>query len=106
MRIDQDLLDVIDEIAADTGETRTDVMLAALERGLVGEQDLLAFDKRTDKVPVFREMVEVLEKAGAVEVFAKMLGREVDRRRLGIRARIRKARRGSPGNIGVKPAEG
>jgi metal-responsive CopG/Arc/MetJ family transcriptional regulator len=78
IRLEQGLLDAIDEHAEWAGTTRTEVMEAALDRGLSYEQD---FRKVFDHAGV-RNLVDVLDRKGVLEGVAKLLRFEVDRRRV------------------------
>jgi len=84
-RMDEELLKVIDDVAERSGQTRTDVVLAALERGVESEE---MFVKLAES-GVLREVINVLDKGGVVDAFAKVLNIEVDRRRMGVVQNLR-----------------
>ncbi|MDP9175908.1 MAG: ribbon-helix-helix domain-containing protein [Planctomycetota bacterium] len=84
IRIDQELLDIIDDIAQRQGETRTEVILAALERGLYEEQKFL----QMAETPILGDFLRSIEKTGVLEVLAKALGHEIDQRKVSISQRV------------------
>ncbi len=94
IRIDQELLDAFDRLAEETGESRTDVMIAALRRGLIAEQKILALEK----APVVREALQIIDQSGLSAVLLKLLGQELDPRRTKIEAHLRNKRRGRAGD--------
>ena len=84
-RIDEELLAYIDRLAELEGETRTDVMVSALERGIAEEQKFV--DEA--KVAGLQALVEKIADSGLADPVYKLLGMRVDRRRVEISKRLR-----------------
>jgi len=101
IRIDQELLDAFDKLAEQTGETRTDVMVAALERGLYEEQRFVD----VAKIPGIVTLVDRLIESGLGGSVAKLLGEEIDPRKVRISKYVRAKRRGVRSSGKVKGAE-
>lgn len=78
VRLDEELVKAIDDHAKWSGETRTQVIEAALDRGMAEEQ---WFREKFDN-KVIREVVSTLDRKGVLEAMARVLRFEVDRRRV------------------------
>jgi hypothetical protein len=92
LRIDEELLASIDRLAELEGETRTDVMVSALERGIDEETQFLD----DTKLPGLHALVDKMVESGLAGPIYKMMGKQVDPRRLAISRRLRAARRKKP----------
>jgi hypothetical protein len=101
VRLDQELLDVLDELAKLQGCTRTDVIAGILERGIADEQKFMD----VAKIPGLQTLVDGLVNSGLAGVVGKLVGREVDERRVRIGKELRDKRRGVRSSGKVKGAE-
>ena len=89
VRIDEDLLDAIDELAKAGGDTRTDVIADILKYGIEEER---SFSERASN-PVVSKLVSALADVGIAQDVAKLLGYEIDERRVQLVKRLREQRR-------------
>ena len=99
-RIDEELLAYIDRLAELEGETRTDVMVSALERGIAEEQKFV--DEA--KIAGLHALVEKLTDSGLADPVYKLMGKQVDQRRIEISKRLPGKRDTSSGIPKVKGA--
>jgi predicted transcriptional regulator len=99
-RIDEELLAYIDRLAELEGETRTDVMVSALERGIAEEQKFVD----GAKLAGLQTAVEMIVDSGLADPVYKLLGMQVDRRRVEISKRLRAERHKGSGIPKLKGA--
>ena len=85
VRVEEEMVKLIDDVAERSGQSRTDVIINALDRGLYDEQSLL----KVAESRVLREAMHYLKKMGLLDAMAKVLNAELDQRRVGIVERAR-----------------
>jgi hypothetical protein len=90
IRLDDELLELVDELAKAEDRTRTDVIEGVLERWIGEEQRF----SDVSKIPGLPALMDVLVSSGLAGGFAKVLGRELDDRRVRMVKELRRKRRG------------
>jgi hypothetical protein len=100
IRVDEEILKIIKGLADEQGQTVTDVIGSMLERGIDEERSFVD----DSKIPGLHALVEKLYDAGVAGPLYKLMGKEVDKRRIEISKRLRSGRRKGSGIPKLKGA--
>jgi metal-responsive CopG/Arc/MetJ family transcriptional regulator len=100
IRVDEEILKIIDGLADEQGQTRTDVIAGMLERGIDEERSFVD----DTKIPMLHALIEKMYDAGVAGPIYKLMGMEVDKRRIEISKRLRAGRGKGSGIPKVKGA--
>jgi predicted transcriptional regulator len=80
MRVDEDLLKLIDSVAEKEGVTRTDVMEFALRNGVKSEQEFVeALEK-----PLQRMLLQAATSKPFIDVISLLVGKQPNKRRVSL----------------------
>jgi metal-responsive CopG/Arc/MetJ family transcriptional regulator len=89
VRLDEQMVAELDELARRQGTTRTEVIERAIEHGLSAEN---SFTKIAES-PAAQDFVALAEKLRLLEPLARMFGTELDKRKVEIAGRLRQERK-------------